>query len=318
MTHLYLLLGQSGPTICPVVEGFCELKGLIKSGIRSRMLDNYMLSMLTKKYNKEVLPLYCSSKHSGASTGASSSYHSYMMLELGRDIRESLCRTAESPLFDVGTSGVGGSTVYNNVYVDMNIDSRYLSLPTASYELPDGTTVDVNIERYLISEAYFQPSMLAGYVAKECNSLYSRYSSASADGATSGTDAAPGTATAIAPSAVGLPIHPQDSIAKLALNSALRCDAEVQQALLNGVVLCGGAATCENFSERFKQALEAASYAAFASSRLKVLSSGGRDNASSAFVGGSIVASLGSLHELYVSRREYEEFGPGVLDRKCP
>lgn len=29
-------------------------------------------------------------------------------------------------------------------------------------------------------------------------------------------------------------------------------------------------------------------------------------------------ASLGSFHELWVSRQEYEEFGTSIIDRKCP
>ena len=37
-----------------------------------------------------------------------------------------------------------------------------------------------------------------------------------------------------------------------------------------------------------------------------------------AWLGGSILASLGSFHEMWISRQEYEEYGASIVDRKCP
>lgn len=34
--------------------------------------------------------------------------------------------------------------------------------------------------------------------------------------------------------------------------------------------------------------------------------------------GGSILASLGSFQQMWISRQEFEESGPGVVHRKCP
>ncbi|KAJ2323170.1 NuA4 histone acetyltransferase subunit, partial [Coemansia sp. RSA 2681] len=36
-----------------------------------------------------------------------------------------------------------------------------------------------------------------------------------------------------------------------------------------------------------------------------------------AWLGGSILASLGTFHQLWVSRAEYEEHGAGIVDKKC-
>ena len=36
------------------------------------------------------------------------------------------------------------------------------------------------------------------------------------------------------------------------------------------------------------------------------------------FTGGSILASLGSFQQMWMSRQEYEEHGPGLIHRKAP
>ena len=38
----------------------------------------------------------------------------------------------------------------------------------------------------------------------------------------------------------------------------------------------------------------------------------------SAWLGGSILGSLGAFHDMWVSKAEYDEHGAGILERKCP
>ena len=52
--------------------------------------------------------------------------------------------------------------------------------------------------------------------------------------------------------------------------------------------------------------------------RVKTSAAGAGDRATSAWLGGSIVASLGSFHDMWVSRAEYDEVGAAVVHRKCP
>jgi actin-related protein len=52
--------------------------------------------------------------------------------------------------------------------------------------------------------------------------------------------------------------------------------------------------------------------------KTRMVSVGVSERALCPWLGGSIVASLGSFHELWVSRQEYEEFGTSIIDRKCP
>ena len=42
------------------------------------------------------------------------------------------------------------------------------------------------------------------------------------------------------------------------------------------------------------------------------------DKQHSAWIGGSIVASLGNFNSLWITKREYEEHGVGIVGKKCP
>lgn len=303
-------MGQSGATICPVVEGFCELKAVGKSAISARVLDSFMLHLLGKRLGAKPRPLYAFHKlndvvcESGVSV--TPAYHSFQALELGRDLRETCCRTTETALFDMASSQVAaaGATPsfnpYNNVLVDLNVDPRYLNLPTTSYELPDGTLLDVNLEKYILPEAHFEPSVLTGFVSEEVDALYAQHSHNRS------------------PLVPGVTLNATDGLQKMIVNAVLACDGDVQQPLLSSLVVAGGNVH-ENFPDRLKNAVEAAVYPSMPVTKVKVFTNtNANERVYSAWLGGSIIASLGSLHEMWVSKKEYSEFGPAVLDRKCP
>ena len=41
------------------------------------------------------------------------------------------------------------------------------------------------------------------------------------------------------------------------------------------------------------------------------------DNINSVWVGGSILGSMTNYSAMYISKEEYEDFGPNVVHRKC-
>jgi actin-related protein 4 len=36
-----------------------------------------------------------------------------------------------------------------------------------------------------------------------------------------------------------------------------------------------------------------------------------------AWIGGSILASLGTFHQMWISKKEYDENGPGIVEKRC-
>ncbi|KAF3448878.1 hypothetical protein FNV43_RR09594 [Rhamnella rubrinervis] len=81
-------------------------------------------------------------------------------------------------------------------------------------------------------------------------------------------------------------------------------------------LLAGGTASMQQLKERLeKDLLEESPQAA----RVKVLASGNAtERRFSVWIGGSILASLGSFQQMWFSKSEYEEHGASYIQRKCP
>mmetsp|Transcript_11882 Transcript_11882/g.19570 ORF Transcript_11882/g.19570 Transcript_11882/m.19570 type:complete len:168 (-) Transcript_11882:23-526(-) len=110
-----------------------------------------------------------------------------------------------------------------------------------------------------------------------------------------------------------------ESVPKVVGDAMVRCEADLHNTLVNNMVLTGGGAAVEGMSERMKAEIESLIYATGATNwRIRLMSIGVNERALCAWLGGSIVASLGSFHELWVSKQEYDEFGSVIVDRKCP
>jgi len=88
-------------------------------------------------------------------------------------------------------------------------------------------------------------------------------------------------------------------------------DESLAQSILGSVVVCGGTTTMTGFSERIQNDLSHH----FQNFPVKC-HSGDRQN--SAWLGGSIVASLGNFSSLWITKKEYEEHGVGIVGKKCP
>ncbi|CAM9302041.1 unnamed protein product [Hapterophycus canaliculatus] len=102
------------------------------------------------------------------------------------------------------------------------------------------------------------------------------------------------------------------------VDSVLECEREQQAQLFNSVVLAGGGCCFEGLAERVKAEIENSLEAPSTGWRVKVLAAGSNERKVSTWLGGSILASLGSFHEMWLSKAEYEEHGAHMIDKKCP
>jgi actin-related protein len=182
-------------------------------------------------------------------------------------------------------------------------DPRFTNLPLIPYELPDGTQVDVGIERFLLPELFMDPSPI-----NNANPDLVNLFASSAESAEETAAAVFSTETAYA----------STSLPALIRDSVIRSDAEMQTMLLANMVLTGGSSSFEGMSERIRTEVEKLVHSAAPGWRVKLMSGGAGERSLCPWLGGSILGSLGSFHEVWVSRAEYEEFGPAIVDRKCP
>nr|XP_013043363.1 actin-like protein 7B [Anser cygnoides] len=103
----------------------------------------------------------------------------------------------------------------------------------------------------------------------------------------------------------------QPGLSQLTLGCLKKCDADINKKLVRNVLLCGGSTMMEGFPDRFQRELSRM----WPSDKLLVTASPQRK--SSVWIGGSILASLYSFQKLWVSKREYEEWGPSCIFKKC-
>jgi len=94
--------------------------------------------------------------------------------------------------------------------------------------------------------------------------------------------------------------------------SIMRTDIDVRKELYSNVVLSGGTTMFTGIGERMTRELTAL---APATMRIKVVVPAERRY--SVWIGGSILASLTTFQQMWISRQEYDESGPTIVHRKC-
>lgn len=152
--------------------------------------------------------------------------------------------------------------------------AEHYHTPTAPYELPDGTVLQVGTDRFVVPELMFDPpaALVAAY---------------------------PG----------ARPLH------QSLLEACMACDIDVRRDLVFNTVLVGGASGMEGIAERL---LNEWGPIAPAGTRPKIIVAAPQERALGPWLGGSILGSLGSFHDLWFSAAEYAEHGPKMVHRKCP
>ena len=115
-----------------------------------------------------------------------------------------------------------------------------------------------------------------------------------------------------------LPIRRGDSIPTIITDSVLKCDTESQSLLFSNIVFSGGGCNFQGLPERIRSDVENIVHRTAPGWRVKSVSSSNNERALSAWIGGSILASLGSFHDVWISSKEYEEYGSSIVGRKCP
>lgn len=93
------------------------------------------------------------------------------------------------------------------------------------------------------------------------------------------------------------------------------CDVDLRPSIISSVLLCGGGASIAGLSERLNADLNR--MPTFGRVRVQV-STTTNERRNAAWIGGSILASLGSFQQLWLTRQEFQEHGASFIERKAP
>merc|ERR1712054_629753 len=85
-------------------------------------------------------------------------------------------------------------------------------------------------------------------------------------------------------------------------NSIMKCDVDIRKDLYANTVLSGGTTMFPGIADRMQKEISA-----LAPPTMKY----------SVWIGGSILASLSTFQQMWISKQEYDESGPSIVHRKC-
>ena len=161
------------------------------------------------------------------------------------------------------------------------------NLPTVAYELPDGQEIQVGAARFTVPEIMFNPSLLSEFGDVEATAR-------AQGGAAAQLQALP----AVVAECIG------------------QCDVDVRRDLYSGVVLTGGTSLFASLRDRLEREM---TETAPAMMKVKVAAATNSvERRYSTWIGGSILASLGTFQQMWMSKEEYKELGAGLIHKKAP
>jgi len=104
----------------------------------------------------------------------------------------------------------------------------------------------------------------------------------------------------------------QAGVHSLSYESIMKCDVDIRKELYGNIVLSGGSTMFPGIAERLHKEMTALAPAAI---KVKVVAPPERKY--SVWIGGSILSSLSTFQQMWISKEEYDESGPSIVHRKC-
>ncbi|KAL6416189.1 actin, gamma [Ilyonectria robusta] len=95
-------------------------------------------------------------------------------------------------------------------------------------------------------------------------------------------------------------------------NSIMKCDVDIRKDLYGNIIMSGGTTMYPGIADRMQKEI---TNLAPSSMKVKVIASPERKY--SVWIGGSILASLSTFQQMWITKQEYDESGPAIVHRKC-
>jgi len=111
------------------------------------------------------------------------------------------------------------------------------------------------------------------------------------------------------PSMIGLEA---EGIHKITFASIMKCDVDIRRDLYSNIVMSGGTTMYPGIADRMKKEVTA-----LAPNSMTVKIVAPPERKYSVWIGGSILASLSTFDDMWITKAEYDEAGPPIVHRKC-
>lgn len=305
-TAVILDSGVNQTSIVSVHEGYVMEKAMLVSNLGGKMMDDVLKGYLREQRGEEIIPQFLTEKNFPEqklqifeqSTGIVSSK---TMKPLLTKVYQGVEEETPMQLSKKRTDGLTDSLINHHLQKDLtNLKSQIFtvshnalsmaedSLNAQEYELPDGTSISIGDDKYKFAEAFFTGNF--DFQFKEA--------------ANANEDLTQFTGLADA------------------INSSIsNTDIDIRkQELYQNILVTGGPLTIPGLVQRLQTSLNDTMPHNIQKVRVSQTnaSSLGLESCHSAWIGGSILASMKAFQQRLFTKQEYEENGAIMIERKCP
>ncbi|KAJ1913054.1 NuA4 histone acetyltransferase subunit [Mycoemilia scoparia] len=303
-TSLIIDSGSQCSSVVPVYEGFALKQAIAKQtdNFGGDLVTGQILKQLERNYHYKPRGLFeiagkspvesmktpnvqlCSNVDQSCITD---SFRKETWNNIVQEYKESVC---------------SASTIHFGLF---NGGPELANEPQKPFEFPDGFNLSVGIERFRTPEVMFRP-----------NELLEKYGgdTGSSDNNIVGKKNVNGEQQSSSQEQNSKDKQKLLGIHELTVASLSRTDIDLRPHLLGNVVLSGGNTAFPLFSERISAELINAT----PGSKVRLFSATSlSERKFMPWLGGSILSSLGTFHQMWISRQEYEEQGASVVGKKC-
>lgn len=294
-TALVVDVGASGCRVTPVVDGLVMKQAQRRNGRGGDWLGNVQWKALMEE-KTVVRPRYQVSKLSSTGTSSAPSvssgrgiFHRWAMQDLMYEFRTSGYVQLAHWWYDPTVP-----FLYNDSDDENSADKMDMDSGTNTYELPDGTLVDltnrIGKDLCRIPELFFSQDLpfLPDDYANQTDATWNAHASLS-----------------------------NAPLPKLVHNSLSAVgDVDTRKELVSSILLTGGSSLFGNLEKRLSLEMTRITSSAY---KCKVTASRHSiERSCASWIGGSILSSLGSFQQLWLSRTEYEEYGATLAVQRFP
>ena len=109
----------------------------------------------------------------------------------------------------------------------------------------------------------------------------------------------------------------ESGIHKVCYNSIMKCDVDIRKDLYENILLSGGNTMYPGFADRMQKEMMSIAPPTMKTPTMKTKIFALPQRKHLAWIGGSILASLSSFQQMWVTKDDYNEHGPSIVHRKC-
>lgn len=315
LTCLVVDVGHDSVSVTPVVDGICLLRNLMKTHYAGLFLNDQIKDTLVNSFTKlDLTPMYKIKSKTPTEYPQESQY-------IPRDLPDSITQSYDSVqqrkifteakelLLETPEKRIHSS---NSQFAAALKEELTKEENERSIEFPLGQSITTCLERFAWADSIFDPS---SYPFKD-PTLVDAYLPSNGELSLSSPydDYRPIKRARKGETGQATPTPAPDSddpykvrgLSQLVNHAISTIDIDLRTAIASTIIVTGGLSMIPQLNDRLNAELLNANPAL----KIKIHSSGtSLERTTQAWMGGSVLASLGTFHQMWVSKAEYEEVG---------